>query len=144
MSLLALHPTGPWPSLGRGLELSTDLVLLLTLFHLVVTVQKARVGRELGQKPQADAPAKEQSPGHLSLLQTYTQQASQAGGGCRTLHGSHAKRHQQGVLYTHTWLQVPSAFLLLSITKGGRLRGCKRKPLPGLGHRVPPQRTARA
>lgn len=68
--------------------------------------------RELGQKPQADAPAKEQSLGHLSLLQTNTQQQVRQGVGCLALHGNHAKRHQQGVLYTHTWQQAPSAFLL--------------------------------
>lgn len=50
MSLLALHPTGPWPSLGKGPELSTDLVLLFTLFHLVVTVQEAAPGGQCGEE----------------------------------------------------------------------------------------------
>lgn len=76
MFLLFLHPTGPWLSIGRGLELNTDPVFPI-FSHLVVTVQKvpqeSSVGRrELGQKLQADAPTKEQSPGHLSLLKINT------------------------------------------------------------------------
>lgn len=91
MFLLFLHPTGPWLSLGRGLELNIDPVFLI-FFHLVVTVQKvsleSSVGRrELGQKLQADAPAKEQSPGHLSLLKINTQLGSHSSRPGRRLPG---------------------------------------------------------
>lgn len=121
MFLLFLHPTGPWLSLGRGLELNTGPVFPI-FFHLVVTVQKvtqeSSVGRrELGQKLRADAPAKEQSPGHLFLLKInsgWGATAAGQAGGCPALCGSHVKRHQQGVPETHTWQQAPSAFSVLS------------------------------
>lgn len=84
------------------------------------------------------------SPQGTFLFSRPTHTAAGQAGGRRTPHGSHDERHQQGVPYTHAWLQVPSAFPALPLTKGGRLRGCKTKPLPGPGHRTPPQRTARA
>lgn len=63
----------PWegPSSAQILSCSSPAFTLWLLSKR--RPQEASVGRrELGQKPQADAPAKEQSPGHLSPLQTNT------------------------------------------------------------------------
>lgn len=77
MPLLTLHPTGPWPSLGRAQSSAQILHSSLPSFTLQLPskrqLQEASVGRrELGQKPQEDAPAKKQSLEHLSLLWTNT------------------------------------------------------------------------
>lgn len=57
----------------------------------------------------------------------------------RALLQSYAKTHQQGVPRTHTWWKVPSAVRSPPHTKGLRLRGCKMRPLLGLGRRSPPE-----
>lgn len=98
--------------------------------------------KELGQKPQADAPAKEQSPGHLSLLQTNTQQQvrQEAAGPCM---GTMLRGTSRGCYIPTLGSRLLLPFYCLNPQKR-KAQGLHEKPLPGLGHRMPPQRTARA
>lgn len=77
MSLWPFIPLAFGPPLGGAQSSAQILSCSSPAFTLWLLSkrrpQEASVGRrELGQKPQADAPAKEQSPGHLSPLQTNT------------------------------------------------------------------------
>lgn len=100
MSFLALHPTGPWPSLGRSAEFSTGPAFP-NLFHLVVNHTRGSPWRPAWEGENWVRVSRQMflprnSPQGTCLFSAPTQlgsQGSRQAGGCRALHTS-----QQGVL----------------------------------------------